>query len=102
MPLPCKSNAAITDALCATDRVARTSTVTNDEPAARVLAPEGGEVEFDAARLLEMGVTRARTVRSRRGSGGRVEFDPDALVAALAEEVSAWRAANAEEGENAL
>ena len=67
-----------------------------------VLAPEGGEVEFDAARLLEMGVTRARTVRSRRGSGGRVEFDPDALVAALAEEVSAWRAANAEEGENAL
>ena len=70
--------------------------------AARVLAPEGGEVEFDAARLLEMGVTRARTVRSRRGSGGRVEFDPDALVAALAEEVSAWRAANAEEGENAL
>lgn len=63
-----------------------------------MLAPEGGEVEFDAARLLEMGVTRARTVRSRRGGGsgggGRVEFDPDALVAALAEEVAAWRAAD--------
>ena len=65
-----------------------------------VLAPEGGEVEFDAERLLEMGVTRARTVKSWRGGsgggGGRVEFDPDALVAALAEEVAAWRAANAE------
>lgn len=63
-----------------------------------VLAPEGGEFEFDAERLLEMGVTRARTVKSRRGGsgGGRVEFDPDALVAALAEEVAAWRAANAE------
>ena len=66
-----------------------------------VLAPEGGEVEFDAARLLEMGVTRARTVRSRRGGsgGGRVEFDPDALVAALAEEVAAWRAVAAAEAE---
>ena len=63
-----------------------------------VLAPEGGEVEFDSTKLLEMGVTRARTVRSRRGGGGggsgggRVEFDPDALVAALSEEVAAWRA----------
>ena len=66
-----------------------------------MLAPEGGEVEFDAARLLEMGVTRARTVRSRRGGsgGGRVEFDPDALVAALAEEVAAWRAVAAAEAE---
>lgn len=58
-----------------------------------VLCPEGSEIEFDAPRLLEMGVTRARTVRSRRGGGaGRVEFDPDALVAALADEVASWRA----------
>ena len=57
-----------------------------------VLAPEGGEIDFDAPELLEMGVTRARTVRSRRGSGGRIEFEPEALVAALAEEVASWRA----------
>ena len=64
-----------------------------------VLAPEGGEVELDAARLLAMGVTRTRTVKSRKGGsaaagGGRTEFDPDALVAALAEEVASWRAEN--------
>ena len=61
-----------------------------------VLAPEGGEVDFDVQRLLEMGVTRARIVKSRRGGGlsQRIEFDPDALVAALAEEVASWRAEN--------
>jgi 2-phospho-L-lactate transferase/gluconeogenesis factor (CofD/UPF0052 family) len=54
-----------------------------------VLAPAGGPVAVDAAALRALGVAVVREVAAERapGGGGGVVYDPDALVAAIAEVV---------------